>query len=221
MRAASNDIVAETVEVAGRTLTLLRPRSAEALIDEADFARDERLPYWAELWPSARVLAEAIAGEDLAGRRVLELGCGLGLPSLVAATGGARILATDWYADALTLLRRNAGAAGLHVRTLLVDWRRPPAALRAAAPFDLVMAADVLYEARNAAALAPLLPRLVAPAGRLLIADPRRPDAPPLIEALAAKGWSHRREDLTARGPVDESGPVIHLHRLAPPDRDV
>jgi len=217
--AARTDLMTQTVVVGGRAFPLLRPRSAEDLIDEADYARDERLPYWAELWPSARALAEALAGAELAGRRVIELGCGLGLPSLVAAAAGARALATDWYADALALLRHNARAAGLHVETLLVDWRRPPARLLTLPPFDLVIAADVLYEARNATALASLLPRLAGTGGRVLIADPRRPDAIPLLETLAADGWRHRREDVIASGPIDEAGPVIHLHHLAPPDR--
>ena len=106
----------------------------------------------------------------------------------------------------------------LPVETLLVDWREPPARLLAGAPYDLVAAADVLYEARNASALERLLPRLAGPAGRVLIADPRRPDARLLLEPLAAAGWSHRREDVTVRGRVDEAGPVVHLHHLRPPD---
>jgi predicted nicotinamide N-methyase len=215
---AHPDAVTETVAAGGRRFTLLRPRSAEALIDEDEYARDERLPYWAELWPSGRALADALALQDLAGRRVVELGCGLGLPSLAAAVAGARVLATDWYPEALAYLRHNARAAGAPVETLLVDWREPPARLLAGAPYDLVAAADVLYEARNASALERLLPRLAGPAGRVLIADPRRPDAHLLFDPLVAAGWSHRREDVTVRGRVDEAGPVVHLHHLRPPD---
>jgi hypothetical protein len=79
----------------------------------------------------------------------------------------------------------------------------------------------VLYEARNAAALEALLPRLTAAAGRALIADPRRPDARLLLEPLVAAGWSHRRDDMPVTGRVDEAGPVVHLHRLRPPERRV
>ena len=170
-------LVEDEVVIGGRTYRLRRPRSAEDLIDEREFARDERLPYWAELWPSGVVLAERIAAMDLAGRRVIELGCGLGLPSLVALERGADVLATDWYPEALALAAANAReCTGREPSTMLVDWRDPPAALLVR-PADLVIGADVLYEERNGIALAELLPHLVAPGGSVLIADPRRPDA--------------------------------------------
>src|SRR5438445_13428675 len=102
------DHVEETIELAGRPLTLLRPASADQLIDEEAFDEDEFLPYWAELWPSGVALARAVAALDLRGSRVLELGAGLGLPSLPAALGGADLLATDWADDAVELLRLNA-----------------------------------------------------------------------------------------------------------------
>ena len=102
------DLVTEQVHVAELRFSITRPRSAETLIDEADYAEDERLPYWAELWPSGRVLAAELAGRDIAGARILELGAGLGLPSLVALARGARPLATDWYPVALEFARANA-----------------------------------------------------------------------------------------------------------------
>src|SRR5437763_3494181 len=100
MRPPTAETVVEEIVVAGRRYALRRPRSAEALIDEAEYARDERLPYWAELWPSGRMLANALARELLVGRRVIELGAGLALPSLAALTAGARVLAPDWYPQA-------------------------------------------------------------------------------------------------------------------------
>ena len=131
-------------------LSLLRPVSPDALLDEEAFARDEFLPYWAELWPAATVLAAALPA--VAGLRVVELGCGLGLPSLVAAARGAEVTATDWAAEAVELLRENAARNGLSVRTEVRDWREPWPER-----FDLALAADVLYERRN---VEPLLERL-------------------------------------------------------------
>src|SRR5207244_8251986 len=139
--------------VAGRTLTLLRPPSAEELIDEAAFAEEEFLPYWAELWPSGVALAEHVAALDLTDRRVLELGAGLGLPSLAAALRGADVLATDWAEEAIELLHRNAERNGVFIRLVRVRWSEPEPLLRAA-PWDLVLGADLLYEARNAEQLA-------------------------------------------------------------------
>ncbi len=152
---------------------MLRPPSADELIDEEAFDEDEFLPYWAELWPSGLALARVAAGLDLAGRRVLELGAGLGLPSLAAALRGANVLATDWAEDAVELLRENAARNGIALRAERVRWDEP-LSLLAGAPWDLVLCADVLYERRNVDILLELLPRL---AGDVLIAEPGRPFA--------------------------------------------
>ena len=149
----------ERLVVGDVELDLLRPESAEALIDEDAFADDEFLPYWAELWPAARALASALP--EVTGLRVVELGCGLGVPSLVAAARGAEVTATDWAADAIELLRTNAARNGLELRAEVRDWREPWDAR-----FDLALAADVLYERRN---VAPLLERLRELAPRALV----------------------------------------------------
>jgi predicted nicotinamide N-methyase len=151
----------------------------------------------------------------VAGLRVIELGCGIGLPGIVAALEGASVTMTDWYEDALVAAQQNARGSGARVETRLLDWRSPPPDL-SVRPFDLVMAADVLYEARNAEWLAALLPQLVARNAEVIIADPRRPDAQTLVDAMVGRGWAHTRTDHPVRGRVDESGPVIHIHRLRP-----
>jgi predicted nicotinamide N-methyase len=176
--------VEEEVELAiDLRLSILRPSSAEELIDEAAFTEDEFLPYWAELWPSGVALARFVAGLELRELRVLELGCGLGLPALAAASRGAHVLATDWAEDAIELLRRNAAGNGLSVRVARVRWSDPERLLRAA-PWDVVLGADLLYEARNADQLAVLLPRL---GNEVLLADPGRPFAKAFLEQLHAE----------------------------------
>ena len=103
-----DDLVEESVPLRGAALHVLRPRDAEALLDDHAFEHEEYLPYWAELWPSGVALARRVAARALRGARVLELGCGLGLPSLAAALAGGRVLATDWSPQAIELLRDNA-----------------------------------------------------------------------------------------------------------------
>ena len=209
------DLVTETVPVGDRTFAITRPRAAEDLIDEDDYANDERLPYWADLWPSGRVLADELAGRDVRGRRMLELGAGLGLPSLVALAGGGTPLATDWYPVALEFARANARAAGLgDLATMLVDWSAPPEALRAAGPFDLIVGADVAYERRHAMQLAPLIAQIATPHTEVIIADPRRPDANGLVGALRDRGWSYRRSERRAPGRPDEQGSLVYLHHF-------
>ena len=153
------------------------------------------MPYWAVLWRSGVALAREVAEADLAGRRVVELGCGLGVPSLAAARGGADVLATDADEEALELLERNARENGLGVATAQVEWETP-GDLVARAPFDLVLAADVLYERTSVSLLASLLPRL---AGEVWLADPGRPALEPFLD-LARRQWSiaiHEREMVT------------------------
>src|SRR5206468_4899179 len=104
-----HDLVEEIISVApGRELTVARPRDSEALLDEHAFEHEEFLPYWAELWPSGVALAKAVGITALHGRRVVELGCGLGLPSIAAALAGGRVLATDWSQAAVERTAANA-----------------------------------------------------------------------------------------------------------------
>jgi predicted nicotinamide N-methyase len=186
------DLVEESVALRGVALQVLRPRDAEALLDDHAFEHEEYLPYWAELWPSGVALARRVAVRALRGARVLELGCGLGLPSLAAALAGGRVLATDWSPQAIELLEQNAARNGAVLETALVDWASPQAIVERA-PWDIVLAADVLYERRNVPLLLELLPRLLDSRGELWLADPGRAPADTLLEGLA-EGWTRRSE---------------------------
>ena len=190
----------ERVDLGPFSLVVARPASAEALIDERRFDDDEFLPYWAELWPAGVALARYVAELRLDGKRVLELGCGLALPSLAAARCGARVLATDWAQEAVDLVAANAKANGLQLRSTLLRWDTAATALEA---FDLVLAADVLYEERNAAPLLRLLDQAVAPRGKALIADPGRRHAAAFFRQARSSGWriqEHEAEDLPSGG---------------------
>jgi len=196
------ELIEDTIELAGRRLTVRRPPDSEALIDERAFEHEEFLPYWAELWPSGLALARAVEMLPLGGARVLELGCGLGLPSFAAAIGGARVLATDWAPDAIALLGENARRNELGLRVEIVDWDEPEPLLREA-PWDLVLAADVLYERRNAERLLELLPAL---SREVLLADPSRPHAQLFLDAAAAD-WRIETCD-------DPKRPRVRIHHL-------
>lgn len=182
-----HDLVEEAVMLpGGGELSVLRPRDSESLLDEHAFESDEFLPYWAELWPSGVALAREVAPRALRGARVVELGCGLGLPSLAAARAGGRVLATDWAAPALDLLRDNAARNDAHLELTRVDWTEP-GDLVARAPFDLVLAADVLYERRNLPPLLALLPQL---GDAVWLADPGRPPLEEFLDRARADGWA-------------------------------
>jgi predicted nicotinamide N-methyase len=170
-------------------LAIWQPREAAELPDDGAVEWAPVAPYWAVLWRSGVALARELDGVDLGGRRVIELGCGLGLPSIVAARAGAEVLATDAEPDALELLDRNAHENGASLRTALADWRLPDQIIERG-PFDLVLAADVLYERQSVAALLSLLPRLAA---ETWIVDPGRPASHPFIEQ-ADRVWGIEAE---------------------------
>ena len=201
---ANGDLVEEVVPLDGRELRVLRPRDSEVLLDEEAFEHEEFMPYWAELWPSGVALARDVSSRALRGARTLELGCGLALPSIAAALSGGRVVATDWSQAAIELAERNAERAGAEIETLVCDWLHPDELL-ARGPWDLVLASDVLYERRNAHALARLLPRLVGSAGEILLADPGRAQAAAFFE----------QADLSFDRRTTEHGRVA-IHRLRP-----
>ncbi|MDQ6887604.1 MAG: methyltransferase domain-containing protein [Gemmatimonadota bacterium] len=176
---------AERVQVGSESIELVKPGNFDDLVSEEDFARDDRLPYWCDVWPSSLILGAALLERQGAGRRLVELGCGLGLVTICAMRAGFDVLATDYYDDALRFTRANAWRAlAREPETRLVDWRVVPADLGA---FECVVAADVLYEAVHAELVAEVLARTVADGGEALIADPGRPAVPSFIEACAER----------------------------------
>jgi predicted nicotinamide N-methyase len=199
------------VWIGDRVWRLARPPSVDDLIDEADFERDERLPYWADLWPSAIALATAVSAREGAGGRALELGCGLGLPALVAANTGFDVTATDYYEDALRFARRNAARnLGRDITTRLVDWSAFPGDL---GRFDLVLASDVLYERRNASLVAQAVVRSLAPGGVALIADPGRAALGCFRDACVALG-ARVSEHSAAKREERITDPAITIHEV-------
>lgn len=203
------DAVEEDITVGALRLRLRRPRRPEDLIDERAFAEDEFLPYWAELWPSALALACVLERAPLAGTRLLELGCGLGLPSLVAAARGAGVTATDWSPHAVRAVADNAARNGLDLCAETLRWdsagqHEPSRESR----FDLVVGSDLLYEARNGPWLLAALERLVAPAGEAWIADPGR--------ATAAAFFTQARRRYAVQALAHDGPPTVTVHRLRP-----
>ena len=179
------DTVEECIALPVGEIALARPRDAEALLTEEGFEHEEFLPYWAELWSSSIALAHDIARRSLRGSRVLELGCGLGLPSIAAALAGGRVMATDWSPEAVRAAAENARRNEVELETAVVSWDRPEP-ISARAPWRYVIASDVLYERRNVALLLELLPLLVDRGGEVLIADPQRAPAAEFLERANA-----------------------------------
>ena len=183
-----------TIDVEGVRLCTV-PR-LEDLVDRAALLRgDAEPPYWAWLWSGARLLAAYLAAfETLRGRRVLELGCGLGLPGMTAAARGAAVTFVDAEPAALAFVDATAAANGVRCATRVGDFF----ALDLGASFDLVLAAEVAYDRSRYPELAAALTRHLSPAGRALLADGYRTDTRGLYRALAAGGHEVHAVDVRA-----------------------
>jgi predicted nicotinamide N-methyase len=199
------DVTLQRVRVPGGDVFLVRPVDWEELRHQEGGA-GRPVPYWATPWPSGAVLAGALAEDPPPpGARVLELGCGLGLPSIVAARAGADVLATDGSSDAVTFAAHSLALNDLAGEVAQVDWAEQGDALAARGPWDVVLAADVLYLKGNVELALELIPRLVAPGGEVRIADPRRAGTRDFLAAARARFTVRTKQD----------GDVA-LHRLRP-----
>jgi predicted nicotinamide N-methyase len=192
-------LISQSIELPSGVLRLLQPRESAALPDSGGVEWAPVAPYWSVLWRSGVALAHELEDVALRGLRVVELGCGLAVPSIAAARAGATVLATDACPEALELAERNAHANDAQIETATVNWAEP-GGLVGRGPFDLVLAADVLYERAAVAPLLSLLPRL-APEGWL--ADPGRPAADAFLEQ-ASRRW---QVETRLRG-------IVQIHRL-------
>jgi len=153
-------------------------------------------PFWARPWPSGLALARELAeSPPAAGAKVLELGCGLGAPSIVAARAGAIVLATDGAADAVVFTAHSLALNEVEAEVAHADWAEHGDVLVERGPFDLVLGADVLYTPANAETLVRLLPRLLAPWGEVRLADPGRANARVFLAAARASFAVHKHED--------------------------
>jgi predicted nicotinamide N-methyase len=178
--------------------------------------RDERLPYWADVWPSSVILATYLAKRDGHGRSLLELGCGLGIVSTTAMRAGFDVLATDYYEDALRFTRANAWRTlQREPSTRMVDWRALPGDL---GTFDTIVAADVLYEMTYADLVADALSMALAAQGTAIIADPGRIGVARFLEACGARGLS--RIERTTRpfveGTIRQTITLYSIRRAKP-----
>ena len=161
-----------------------------------------------QLWPSGRLLAHAMERFDIEGKRILELGCGIGLASLVLQRRGADVVATDVHPLAEVFLAYNAALnalPALHYRQ--VRWDEP---LPALGLFDAIVASDVLYERGHAELIADLVERHALPDAEVLVTDPGRGNSARFSRLLAEQGF----EMESVRCPIKDDDVPPHRGRM-------
>jgi predicted nicotinamide N-methyase len=202
--------------LAGREWTVLHTGAILSFADEQHFLREmrEHLPYGVALWPAAIALAHDVASrpEAFRGGRVLELGAGTGLPGIVAASLGARVVQTDRHELAMSVCRLNGERNGVGaIEHRLADWTEWEDAAR----YDWILGSDILYGDALHPHLRRIFERNLAAGGRVLLADPFRATSLRLLEALEADGWTVA---LAKWNVGEEETPrPIGVFELAPP----
>jgi predicted nicotinamide N-methyase len=188
--AAEYDLVETGYTFGSHPFSFLSVLDSYALLDRIspeEFIKDEQMPYWAEIWPSAITLSSFIADElPVEGSRVIEIGAGVGMASVVAAWKGARVLATDYSLEALRFVRYNALKNRVALESERLDWRL----VQCSEQFDLLFAADVLYERVNLLPIVTAIDKLLKPDGVAYLADPRRRLAEQFLELAAENNFS-------------------------------
>lgn len=183
--------VVSDVPVGDTTLSIVRPSNSDDLIREEDFVMDERLPYWADIWPASTILARHFIELSKSTRprnpgRGLELGCGVGLVTIAAMIAGYEMIASDYYTDALAFTRANAFRnTGRSPQASMIDWRHFPDDARG---LDLILASDVLYEKEYARLLPGIFKKALAPGGMAVVADPGRVGVPEFLDECKTVG---------------------------------
>ena len=181
-----------TLSIAGRDYRLRTLSDRQQFADpDGDAERagigSAAWPLFGMLWPAARVLAEAVSAISFDGRRILEIGCGLGLPSLVLQQRNADITASDHHPLAGSFLAHNAALNALApIPFAQAAWADPNQPL---GRFDLIIASDVLYERGHAELLADFIDRHAQPRAGILITDPGRGHANQLSRRLREQGY--------------------------------
>jgi len=173
-----------------RTWSFLHTGAVLTLEEEQRFLKEERdrLPYGVMLWPASIALAHEVfaRASELPGKRVLELGAGTGVPGLVAASLGARVLQTDRDEVALHVCAMNADRNRvIEIQRRLADWET----FESDTPYDLILGSDVLYATNLHERLRAICETHLAPGGRVLFSDPFREQSLPLLESMEASGW--------------------------------
>lgn len=167
--------------------------------EQLDPFAEDLCPYFGVLWPAAEGLSEYIAQNPglVKGKTVLELGCGCGLPSLVASHLGGHVLATDYHPDVEEYFQRNCRHSSVNCQYQRLNWREEKMTI---GTYDVVIGSDVLYESRHPGEVAKGLLKFVKPGGTILLSDPGRSYLQQFVNAMNEEGYPEEMTSVTIEG---------------------
>lgn len=193
-------------------LTVAAVRNPDALIDAIDekaFQEDERLPYWAVIWPAAIGLGMHLFEHPIQMQDpVLELGCGIGVAGIAAARAGLTVHACDYDQDALAFTRHNAALNEVEERMTIrhMDWRTPDLTDR----YEIIIGSDIVYERPDHQPILNLLETTLLPGGVFLLSDPDRRPTQTFVESLSRQGYRHTAQPRRIRHDGAENRVTVH-----------
>jgi predicted nicotinamide N-methyase len=218
--AAGYEVKFETISGTGNDIQLRSLLDRQQFHDPSGEAENAGIsssqwPLFGLLWPSGRVLADAMLTFELKGRRILELGCGLGLASLVLHRRGADITASDCHPLAAAFLLENLRLNALpSMKYEVGNWSRANPRLGA---FDLIIGSDLLYDREQPGALSDFVSTHSAASVEVVIADPDRGNQGHFTRKMDRLGYSHSEERI--RLLPGEGGPYkgrLHNYQRSP-----
>jgi predicted nicotinamide N-methyase len=205
----------DEIFVGDKSFIIRRVKNIDVLIDaisEEEFQKDERLPYWADIWPSSIALSEYLLDnqDDFAGKKILELGCGLGLVGIVATSIGGEVTFTDNDSHALRFTKDNFRRNFKRRASVqLFDWRNPGHSQS----YDIILAADIIYEKRWLEPVLNVLDIKLTETGIAYIANPDRTVSRSVYQMIEGKKW--QRQSLLKRTTVYDKLHKIIINRIS------
>jgi len=170
-------------------------------------------PLFGLIWPSGRILADHMGTIDIAGRRVIELGCGLGLASMVMHRDGADITASDIHPLAEAFMRANELLNGMTPMPFRCgDWTHGDETL---GRFELLVGSDLLYERSQAGDLSEFIDQHANATADVIIVDPNRGQRAAFRKLMAAHRFAVNIVVAPARvfDGVTFRGQILSFHR--------
>lgn len=208
----------ESLRLAGKEFSIRHVTDVDSLFtqllelpDSDPAVKDEQIPYWAEVWPSAIALSEFLLEhpDTVAGKQVVEIGCGLGLPGIAAGKMTDRVLLTDYLETPLRLAEHNWRLNhSSPCDTRLLDWRSGVEEMNA----DVIVASDIAYERRMFGPLMTFFDNRVHSGATVIISEPDRHFARDFFRSLHQRGWQTEQiESRVHRKGIDYR---INIHVL-------
>lgn len=161
--------------------------------DQDQSLAEEHCPYFGVMWEAGIGLSQVLTPEMCAGKKILEIGCGLALPSFVATKHGAKVIATDFHADVPLFLEKNQNDNAVHFQYQIMNWRNEIERTKTdLGTFDIVLGSDILYESQHPEQVAKALIAFLNPGGKIILADPGRAYVQKFVLAMRELGWPEK-----------------------------